>query len=70
MITSFKPMNFHGSSFLRTLPLALSYFTSQFSFNYTALFAAITIAVIPSITLFAIFQEQVVSSMTAGSVKG
>ena len=52
-----------------TLPLSLSYFTSQFSFNYTALFAAVTIAVIPSIIVFAIFQEQVVSSLTAGSVK-
>ncbi len=54
----------------RTLPLSLSYFTSQFSFNYTAMFAAITIAVVPSIIVFAIFQEQVCSSMTAGSVKG
>lgn len=53
----------------RTLPLSLSYFTAQFSFNYTALFAAVTIAVIPSIAVFAIFQEQVVSSLTAGSVK-
>lgn len=59
-----------SSSEVRTLPLALSYFSSQFSFNYTAMFAAITIAVVPSITIFAIFQEQVVSSMTAGSVKG
>lgn len=54
----------------RTLPLSLSYFTSQFSFNYTAMFAAITIAVVPSIVVFAIFQEQVCSSLTAGSVKG
>lgn len=53
----------------RTLPLSLSYFTAQFSFNYTALFAAVTIAVIPSIVIFAVFQEQVVSSLTAGSVK-
>ncbi|MDR0886165.1 MAG: carbohydrate ABC transporter permease [Clostridiales Family XIII bacterium] len=53
----------------RTLPLSLSYFTSQFSFNYTALFAAVTIAVIPSILVFAIFQEQVISSLTAGAVK-
>lgn len=53
----------------RTLPLSLSYFTSQFSFNYTAMFAAITIAVIPSIIIFALFQEQVVASLTAGSVK-
>lgn len=54
----------------RTLPLSLSYFTAQFSFNYTAMFAAVTIAVIPSILVFAVFQEQVVSSLTAGSVKG
>lgn len=54
----------------RTLPLSLSYFTSQFSFNYTAMFAAITIAVLPSIIVFSIFQEQVCSSLTAGSVKG
>lgn len=53
----------------RTLPLSLSYFTAQFSFNYTAMFAAVTIAVIPSILVFAIFQEQVVSSLTAGAVK-
>ena len=54
----------------RTLPLSLSFFTAQFTFNYTALFAAVTIAVIPSITVFAIFQEQIVSSLTAGAVKG
>jgi len=54
----------------RTLPLSLSYFTAQFSFNYTAMFAAVTIAVIPSILVFAVFQEQVVSSLTAGSIKG
>lgn len=58
-----------SSQSVRTLPLSLSYFTSQFSFNYTAMFAAITIAVIPSILVFAIFQEQIVTSLTAGSVK-
>lgn len=58
-----------SSENVRTLPLSLSYFTSQFSFNYTALFAAVTIAVIPSIIVFSIFQEQVVSSLTAGAVK-
>ena len=54
----------------RTLPLSLSEFTAQFRFNYSAMFAAVTIAVIPSIVVFAVFQEQVVSSLTAGSVKG
>lgn len=59
-----------SSTSTRTLPLSLSYFSSQFSFNYTAMFAAITIAVLPSIIVFSIFQEQVCSSLTAGSVKG
>lgn len=59
-----------SSTSTRTLPLSLSYFTSQFSFNYTAMFAAITIAVLPSIIVFSIFREQVCSSLTAGSVKG
>ena len=59
-----------SSTSTRTLPLSLSYFTSQFSFNYTAMFAAITIAVLPSFIVFSIFQEQVCSSLTAGSVKG
>ena len=54
----------------RTLPLSLSYFTSQFTFNYTAMFAAVTITILPSITIFAIFQEMVVSNMAAGALKG
>ncbi|GHV94562.1 sugar ABC transporter permease [Spirochaetia bacterium] len=55
---------------IRTLPLSLGYFVSAFSFNYTALFAAIAIAALPSLLIFALFSEQVVSSMTIGSVKG
>lgn len=58
------------SAHVRTLPLSLSYFTSQFTFNYTALFAAITMAVLPSILVFAIFQEQVSQSLVIGAVKG
>jgi raffinose/stachyose/melibiose transport system permease protein len=58
-----------SSQRVRTIPLSFSYFVSQFSKNYTAMFAAITIAVLPSIIVFAIFQEQVVNSMVAGSMK-
>lgn len=58
------------SEAVRTLPLALNYFSSQFSFDYTAMFAAITMAVLPSIIVFIFLQEQITSSMVAGSVKG
>jgi len=55
---------------VRTLPLALNYFTSQFTFNYTALFAALTMVILPSIVVYAILQEQITSSMVDGAVKG
>ena len=58
-----------NSNNARTLPLSLGFFTSQFSYNYTAMFAAISIAVLPSILVFAVFQEQVVNSMVTGAVK-
>lgn len=54
----------------RTLPLALNYFSSQFSFDYTAMFAAITLSVLPSIVAYVLLQEQVTGSLVAGSVKG
>lgn len=54
----------------RTIPVALSYFTSQFSFNYTAMFAAVVMVTLPSIIIYVLLQEQVVESMTTGSVKG
>ncbi len=54
----------------RTLPMALNFFVSSFSSNYTAMFAAITISVIPSIFMYVLFQKQVVNSMVAGAVKG
>lgn len=54
----------------RTLPLALNYFTSQFSFNYTAMFAALAMVILPSIVIYTILQEQVTDSMVAGSIKG
>lgn len=53
----------------RTLPLVLNYFTSMFSYDYTALFAALTLIIVPSIVMFILLQEQVVSGLSAGSVK-
>ena len=54
---------------VRTLPIALNYFRSQFSFNYTAMFAAIVMIVVPSIVVYVLLQEQVVGSLTSGAVK-
>jgi raffinose/stachyose/melibiose transport system permease protein len=34
------------------------------------MFAAVVISIIPSITVFILFQEKVINGLTAGSVKG
>lgn len=54
----------------RTLPIALSYFTSEFSYNYTELFAALAIVVLPGIILYIFAQEQVQVSMASTGIKG
>ncbi len=54
----------------RTLPLTIKYFTSMFSFNYTAMFAALVMCILPTITVYIFMQEQIMESMVAGSVKG
>lgn len=54
----------------RTLPIALSFFTSEFSYNYTNLFAALTIVILPGILLYVFAQEQVQACVAATGIKG
>lgn len=54
----------------RTLPIALYYFTSQFASDYGAMFAATILVALPSIILYVLLQEQVISGLAAGAVKG
>lgn len=54
----------------RTVPIALNYYMGTFANNYSALFAAVVITVIPTILVFILLQRQVMESLTAGAVKG
>ncbi len=54
----------------RTLPYALAFFNETFAFNYTRMFAALTIVIIPGILVYIVAQEQVQMSVASGSVKG
>lgn len=53
----------------RTLPLAMRYFVQQFTFDYSAMFAALVMYIIPSIIIYVILQEQIMEGMVAGSIK-
>lgn len=55
---------------LKTLPLSLSVFSDGFGTDYALTMAAMAIAVIPTIVIYLIFQEQIMKGMVAGAVKG
>jgi raffinose/stachyose/melibiose transport system permease protein len=59
-----------SSAASRTLPYALAFFTEAYSYDYTKMFAALTLIILPGIIIYAVSQEQVQVSITSGSVKG
>ena len=56
----------------RTVPVAIALFSgaSQFELPWAQIMAASVIVTIPLIILVLIFQQRIVSGLTAGSVKG
>ncbi|MCM3272506.1 carbohydrate ABC transporter permease [Paenibacillus elgii] len=55
---------------LKTIPLSLSVFATGYATDYKLTMAAMSIAVLPTIIVYLLFQEQIMKGMTAGAVKG
>jgi raffinose/stachyose/melibiose transport system permease protein len=53
-----------------TLPYGLKAFQGQYSTDYVSTFAAVTIAAVPTVFIFTMFNRQIIAGITAGSVKG
>ena len=62
-------LTFLKSEAVRTIPLQLSVFFSLYSAEWSSLFAALTIAVVPMLLLFLIMQKSFIKGLTAGAVK-
>ncbi|MBQ7370971.1 MAG: carbohydrate ABC transporter permease [Blautia sp.] len=54
----------------KTLPVALSKFVGPYQTNYAQMFAAIVIAIIPTVVVYSMFSNQIVDGLTTGAVKG
>ena len=54
----------------KTLPVSLSKFVGPYNTNYCQMFAAIMIAIVPTIVVYCVFSNQIVDGLTAGAVKG
>ncbi|SDH99404.1 carbohydrate ABC transporter membrane protein 2, CUT1 family [Pseudobutyrivibrio sp. 49] len=63
-------MVFISDDMKKTLPVSLSKFVGPYNTNYSQMFAAIIIAIIPTIIVYCAFSNQIVDGLTAGAVKG
>jgi len=62
-------MVFISDDMKKTLPVSLSKFVGPYNTNYSQMFAAIVIAIIPTIIVYCAFSNQIVDGLTAGAVK-
>ncbi len=63
-------MLFTSSTSSRTIQLGIKYFSSQFITDYTGMFAAIILSMIPSVAAYIFLHDKIISGLTAGAVKG
>jgi len=63
-------MLFTSSVKSRTIQLGIRFFTSQFITDNTGMFAAIVLSIIPSVLVYAVLHDKIISGLTAGAVKG
>ncbi len=54
----------------RTLQLGIRFFTTQFVTDLGGMYAAIVVAVLPSIVIYTVMHNMIISGLTAGAVKG
>lgn len=54
----------------KTIPVGLTYFTTQYSTDYTLLIAALCMATIPVLVIYLFFYNKVMEGMMAGAIKG
>ena len=63
-------MVFISDDEMKTLPVSLSKFVGPYNTNYSQMFAAIVIAIIPTIIVYCCFSNSIVDGLTQGAVKG
>lgn len=54
----------------RTLQLGIRFFVSQFFTDYTSMFAAIVLTIIPSVAVYIFLHEKIIKGLTSGALKG
>ncbi len=63
-------MVFTSSPGVQTIPVRLTAFVSPYATDYVRMFAAIVLAMLPTIVVYSAFSNKIVAGLTAGAVKG
>ena len=63
-------LSFNSAAAFRTLPVGIQMYQGEHSFPWPTISAALVVAMVPVVIVILIFQERVVSGLTAGGVKG
>jgi raffinose/stachyose/melibiose transport system permease protein len=66
----FFPLVFIHADALKTLPLGLTVFFSEYQTNWALLFAGLTLAAAPVLFLYIVLSQQFIRGLTAGAIKG
>jgi raffinose/stachyose/melibiose transport system permease protein len=59
-----------NNSDLKTLPLGLASFAGQYTTNYGAQMAGLTMVLLPTLLFYLLLEKDIVKGMTSGAVKG
>ncbi|MCT8997391.1 carbohydrate ABC transporter permease [Chelativorans intermedius] len=64
------PLILASSDATKTVTLGVQQFIGQFTVNWGAVLAALSIAILPVLGLYALFSRQLIAGITSGAVKG
>ncbi len=63
-------LSFNSAVAYRTLPVGIQMYQGEFAFPWPTISAALVIGLVPVVIVILLFQERVVSGLTAGGIKG
>lgn len=63
-------LTFNSAHSMRTVPVGITLYQGEFAFPWAVISAAVTIGILPLVVLILLFQQRIISGLTAGGVKG
>lgn len=63
-------LSFNSAVRVRTLPVGITLYQGEFAFPWPTISAALVVGIVPVVAVIVLFQQRVLSGLTAGGVKG